>query len=78
MLSDDFKKYSWWNGSDSLLQKDRKIITAMIGKAHRLHKKIRFWDAPDSQPAWKTFMDLQVDYINTDHIQQLADFLKGQ
>jgi alkaline phosphatase len=50
----------------------------MIGKAHRLHKKIRFWDAPDSQPAWKTFMDLQVDYINTDHIQQLADFLKGQ
>lgn len=75
MISDNFHRYSSWQGEGELPGKDRKLILDLIGKVHKLHKKIRFWNAPDSPTAWKTFMELEVDYINTDHIEQLAAFL---
>jgi len=76
MMSDDFKNYSSWNGENNLPDADRNTLTIAVKQAHHLHKTVRFWDAPDQPNAWKELMRLQVDYINTDHIQELADFLK--
>jgi alkaline phosphatase len=76
MLSDDFKNYSTWNGMDTLPQTDLKVLQAAVAKAHTLHKKVRFWDAPDNSNAWETLEQLRVDYINTDHIAALASFLQ--
>ncbi|HRP57188.1 alkaline phosphatase [Agriterribacter sp.] len=76
IFSDNFRKYSRWNGKGDIPQKEKNALTAVIQKAHILHKKIRFWGCPDNVHTWQTFMDLQVDYINTDHIEMLADFLK--
>lgn len=75
MLSDNFKNYSLWNGSDTLSEKDRLRLSDAVEKAHALKKKIRFWNAPDNTNSWQTFMNLQVDYINTDRIKELAIFL---
>ncbi|MEO5890793.1 MAG: phosphatidylinositol-specific phospholipase C/glycerophosphodiester phosphodiesterase family protein [Ferruginibacter sp.] len=75
LLSDDLRRYSKWPGNDTLLKSDRILLTALVGKAHRLQKPVRFWACPDSAVAWKEMMSLQVDYINTDHIEALADFL---
>jgi len=36
---------------------------------------VRFWDAPDTPAAWKVLMELHADYINTDHIRELAAYL---
>ncbi len=74
MLSDDFKYYSSWNGEDSIPEKDWQTLAAAIIKAHHLKKKVRFWDAPDNQNSWQTFMRLKVDFINTDHINELTQF----
>jgi alkaline phosphatase len=76
MLSDNFRHYSSWNGTDTLPAKDKSILEALIAKAHRLHKKVRFWNAPDLTSSWKVFMELGVDYINTDHIVAAATFLE--
>jgi alkaline phosphatase len=75
MLSDDFKRYSLWNGKNNLPETDDALLRKAINKSHRLHKPVRFWDAPDNENAWKKFIELQVDYINTDHIKTLGDFL---
>lgn len=75
MLSDNFRNYSAWNGSDTLAETDRQRLSNAVGKAHALKRKIRFWNAPDNANSWQTFMRLQVDYINTDHIKALATFL---
>ena len=75
MLSDNFKNYSQWDGVDELPKKDKEVLGTAIAKAHTLHKKVRFWNAPDNANAWKTFEALGVDYINTDHISELASFL---
>lgn len=75
MLSDNFANYSTWKGTGTISSEDREALKQAISKAHRLNKKVRFWNAPDSPAAWKLFMDLQADYINTDKIGELASFL---
>ena len=46
-----------------------------IDSAHSLKKKIRFWSSPYNPEAWKTFMEMGIDFINTDHIVELAEYL---
>jgi alkaline phosphatase len=76
MFSDDLHRYTLWNGGGTISEKDLKKLRFLIDSVHALPCKIRFWDAPDTPEAWKTLMNLKVDYINTDHIPQLAKFLK--
>ena len=74
MMSDNFKKYSAWNGDGSINMNEENVLKNSINKSHALHKPVRFWNAPDNINAWKEFTNLQVDLINTDHINALADF----
>lgn len=75
MLSDNFAAYSNWNGLGKIPAKEMASIQAAIEKAHALHKKVRFWNAPDILNSWYNFMSLGVDYINTDKIKPLGQFL---
>jgi alkaline phosphatase len=77
MMSDDFKNYSYWNGRDSMPDTDWKRLQQAVSRSHRLHEPVRFWRAPDFNTAWIQFIRLRVDYINTDHLHELAMFLKG-
>jgi alkaline phosphatase len=76
MLSDDFKVFSKWDGRGDIPAPDRARLEAAVRKAHQWKKTVRFWDAPDVSNAWYQFMHLQVDYINTDHIAALSEFLR--
>ena len=76
MLSDDLKKYTKWDGNTRLARPDYRRLDSMVHYAHRLQKKVRFWDAPDFTAAWKELMKLQVDYINTDRIPELSSFFR--
>jgi alkaline phosphatase len=71
MLSDNLTRYTKWKGRNTLPEKDSLLLKQVISKAHQLHKPVRFWDAPDFKEAWKTLMHLGVDYINTDHIEEI-------
>ncbi|MEP6749484.1 MAG: phosphatidylinositol-specific phospholipase C/glycerophosphodiester phosphodiesterase family protein [Bacteroidota bacterium] len=75
MLSDNFHVFSHWNGIDTIPAADMNTITALIEKAHKLHKKVRFWNAPDIINSWNLLMKMGVDYINTDHITGAATYL---
>ena len=76
MLSDDFKSYAQWNGKNNIPESQKSILKSEINKAHHLNKPVRFWDAPDNMNTWRLLMQLKVDFINTDHINELANFLK--
>jgi alkaline phosphatase len=75
MLSDDFKAFSNWTGKGIIPAPEWARLEAAVRKAHQAKKTVRFWDAPDIINAWYQFMHLQVDYINTDHIAALSEFL---
>jgi alkaline phosphatase len=76
MLSDNFARYSNWNGKGRLPEKELRVIQELVSKVHKLGKKIRFWNAPDILNSWYSFIDLGVDYINTDDITGISSFFK--
>ncbi|HWJ26400.1 MAG TPA: phosphatidylinositol-specific phospholipase C/glycerophosphodiester phosphodiesterase family protein [Flavisolibacter sp.] len=76
MLSGNFANFVKWNGTDSLSAADKEKIQHLISEVHHQGKKIRFWNAPDLPNSWRVFINLGVDYINTDHIDELSGFLK--
>ncbi|MBC7828269.1 MAG: alkaline phosphatase [Chitinophagaceae bacterium] len=76
MLSAPFAQFSRWNGIETIPEKQRIELAKFIVQAHEVNKPVRLWGAPDTIDGWKEFMRLQVDYINTDHIRELSEFLK--
>ncbi|MBS1661967.1 MAG: phosphatidylinositol-specific phospholipase C/glycerophosphodiester phosphodiesterase family protein [Bacteroidetes bacterium] len=75
MMSEDLRALTRWNGVTGLPAADRSKIEDAIARAHGQHLPVRFWDAPDTPAAWKELIRLRVDYINTDHIRELATYL---
>ncbi|MGC4036862.1 MAG: hypothetical protein QM764_12965 [Chitinophagaceae bacterium] len=52
-------------------------LNQQIKQMHDLKKPVRFWGTPDNIEVWEQLMSLGVDFINTDHINALAAFLRG-
>ncbi|WP_433763944.1 alkaline phosphatase [Flavobacterium ginsenosidimutans] len=76
MVSADFKKYSVWNGLGRLTHNDYNRISSVIAKAKETNKPFRFWGAPDSKSAWKAFLELGVDIINTDSPYNCVQYIQ--
>jgi len=77
LISADFKTFSSWNGVGTMKVADRNRISALITDVHHRGKKIRFWGTPDTAVAWRQFMSLGIDVLNTDHVQALAEFIRS-
>lgn len=77
LFSEDLKKFTSWNGKIDIPDEAQNRLKQVIDSIHQLGFKIRFWNAPDNITAWKTFINLKVDYINTDHIIELSAYLRN-
>jgi len=77
MVSADFKKYSVWNGLGRLTDQDYKNVSAIIAKAKETNKPFRFWGAPDTKSAWKAFLEMGVDIINTDSPYNCVQYISN-
>lgn len=76
LISQAFDKYSRWNGEGPLPEKDKKRIVQVLGQTHELGKKLRIWATPDNINSWKIMMALGVDYLNTDKVREMGDYLR--
>ncbi len=75
LISLNFKNFSSWNGKGRLTAPEQANVKSVIEKAHSYAKPFRFWASPDSKTAWKAFVDLGVDFINTDMPYASASYL---
>lgn len=57
-------------------QQADSLIRKAISDAHALGKPIRFWATPDTPDAWSLLLSWGVDYINTDHLIELREYLQ--
>lgn len=76
LISQQFSKYTSWNGEGPLPKNDKKLISKVVQKTHGMNKKIRFWDTPDNINTWKIMMSLQVDFLDTGKVIQMGDYLR--
>lgn len=77
LYSENLKKITSWNGEGEIIEKEKIRLQNVIDSVHALNKKVRFWNAPDDINAWKTFINMGIDYINTDHIIKLSEYLNA-
>ncbi|MFB3388646.1 alkaline phosphatase [Flavobacterium sp. LAR06] len=77
MISEDLKEITIWNGKGVMTQADAEKVQAIIKKVHDQNKKIRFWGTQDNVNTWMTLMNLNVDYIATDNVPTLTQFIKN-
>lgn len=83
LVSADWEKTIAWDGVSRLPRRRRRHLVRLVGDAHRQGRKIRFWATPDHSgnaraAVWALLCDLGVDYINTDDLQGLAEFLRAR
>jgi len=76
-ISDDFKKYSTWNGIGELPLADKEKLQTVIKQAKKIKKPIRFWAAPDTEECWKQLYQLGVNIINTDKVGECKRYLSN-
>jgi alkaline phosphatase len=75
LISEDYYKVI---GYKSIWPLDSVTIVKakqFIDQVHQLGKPVRLWASPDKPAAWEQFMQWGVDFINTDKINELADFI---
>jgi hypothetical protein len=74
MISDNFANYTKWRGVGEIPAADKAKLSAAIVQAHKLHKPIRFWGAPDTEACWSQLAALGTDIINTDKITESKNY----
>lgn len=75
MLSVDFGQYSKWNGKGTLVPAEMKKVTQVIDQVHQQGYPFRFWGAPSTRSTYYKLMDMGVDWIGTDHPEELYDVM---
>ena len=75
VISDHFNNWSGWNGKTKPTSKDLQRIKKLSQQVHAEGKKLRLWAIPDNELAWKALLNAGVDFINTDRLEGLNNFL---
>jgi alkaline phosphatase len=78
MISDNLATYTTWNGKGALTAPDSLKLKTLINAAHAYKKPFRLWATQDSPNTWIQLEKLGADWINTDHPQQVHDFLENR
>lgn len=74
MISQDIKKYTLWDGEGTPNPHDKEVLTKVVQAAHKLGKPFRFWATHDSPNTWSELEKIGVDWINTDHPDELRKY----
>ncbi|PWK25177.1 alkaline phosphatase [Arcicella aurantiaca] len=70
----DFGKY--WAGKTPLSEEIAQKISVFVEENHSKGKKVRLWATPNTVLGFETLKNLGVDYIGTDDLELLANFMR--
>jgi hypothetical protein len=80
VISDNWTEHFTWMGAGPMPEKERAKLQAIVEIAHANGQRIRFWETPDepgaeSEAVWRELLEARADYVNTDHLSELQEFL---
>lgn len=80
MISDNWTQHFDWMGVGPMPDGERAKLHGIVGTAHRQGQRVRFWATPDApgpgrEAVWMELLRAGVDYINTDDLGGLREFL---
>ena len=74
VISDGWGSHFTWRGG-RMDSRERERLAAYVRRAHDRGRKIRFYGIPDREEGWELLWLAGVDYLNTDHVAELKEFL---
>jgi glycerophosphoryl diester phosphodiesterase len=82
LVSDNWSNVFTWRGVGPMPEAEKTKLHDIVVSAHHAGYKVRFWETPDTPGAarealWRELVAANVDYINTDDLHGLEDFLRG-
>ncbi|HEX7301444.1 phosphatidylinositol-specific phospholipase C/glycerophosphodiester phosphodiesterase family protein [Lentzea sp.] len=81
LVSDNWTKLFSWTGAGPMPADERAELRSIVRTAHRAGQRVRFWATPDvpgpeRDAVWRELVAADVDHVNTDDLEGLADFLR--
>lgn len=67
-----------WKGKGEIPEQEKQKLRQFVSIAHQQGKKVRLWASPENKNVWQELLNCGVDYINTDNLKELHDFLTGR
>ncbi|MFD6159811.1 hypothetical protein ACFWF7_35920 [Nocardia sp. NPDC060256] len=82
-INADWTRLFSWKGVGPMPDAQRRALTELIDRAHREGKRVRFWATPDQpgaarQALWDAQYAAGVDRLSTDHLADLAEYLRSR
>lgn len=82
LVSDNWSNNFTWRGVGPMPEAEQTKLHDIVADAHHAGYKVRFWETPDTPGAarealWRELTAAHVDYLNTDDLHGLEDFLRG-
>ena len=77
-ISDSWRSHFKWRGKGDLPAAEQAKLKRIVQQAHKDGQKVRFWAAPDNPATWAVLQQADVDFINTDRLEALANFLRAK
>ncbi|MGH2349058.1 MAG: phosphatidylinositol-specific phospholipase C/glycerophosphodiester phosphodiesterase family protein [bacterium] len=80
LVSDNWLLQFRWGGIGPMPDDERGRLKSLVERAHARGQRVRFWATPDAPGAatdavWLELLRAGVDYINTDQLDALRQFL---
>lgn len=80
LISDNWMLHFRWMGDGPMPDDERMKLRGIVERAHRQGQRVRFWATPDApgrarDAVWTEVLRAGVDYINTDDLGGLRQFL---
>lgn len=82
LISADWTKTFTWQGTGPMPEEEREKLYQITVAARAARQKVRFWATPDlagpeRDAVWRELLAARVDYLNTDDLAGLEEFLRG-
>lgn len=77
-VSDNWLTQFTWLGFEAMPEAQLQKLRDLVAKAHAKGIKIRFWSIPYTPAVWQILWDNGVDYLNTDDLVKMKEFILSQ
>jgi len=64
-----------WRGTGEMPEDEKEKLKNIVTRAHQHGRKVRFWGSPDNATFWRELRTNGVDFINTDDLKGVRQFL---
>ncbi|UFH56728.1 histidinol-phosphatase [Spirosoma sp. KNUC1025] len=75
IISDNYTNQLGWRGQGDIPDDQFQKLRQLAERVHRENKKLRLWNSPEDPVVWAKLREAGVDYLNTDQLELVRDFL---